>query len=140
MDIRGSQDDYSSLRLIITILDECRKIGLNEKLKEKYMEKSKTLEKSGKISQAVRIWRDLLLRVDKYDWCDNHCDLPPNLQDDQHVIEPTLFLHGILVTTDDKLRRRVAEWAETKKLRLEVMSPKEAVDHLSKLKSKTQTN
>lgn len=127
-DIKERKDDFNSLRLIITILDECHKIGLTKELAEKYLEKSKTLENQGKMTNAVRIWSRFLERNDKQMWCSNHIeDLPSNIEHDRHVAEPTLFLSGILVTTDDKLKKRLKEWGRKKKFDLSIMSPTDAI-------------
>lgn len=127
--IKDSQDNFHSLRLILKILEECHKVGLTNELMIKYQEKSKIFKKKGKIYPNVpKIWNKILYRSDKYRLSDNHLkDLPTNLQHDRHVIEPTIFLQGILVTTDDKLRRRVTEWAKKKGISLNIKSPEEAL-------------
>lgn len=127
--IKGSADNFHSLHLILRILKECHKIGLTGELIGKYQMKSKMLEKSGKIyGNVARIWRDLAQRNDKHRFNDSHLkDLPSNLRHDKHVIEPALFLSGTLVTTDDKLKRRLTDWAEKKRVRLNVTSPEEAL-------------
>ena len=64
--------------------------------------------------------------------CDNYQkDIPENIKHDSHVINPTLFLHGILVTTDERLKRRVLVWADEKEINFSVMSPEEANVFLS---------
>jgi hypothetical protein len=130
--IRDSEDNFSSLHLIVRILEECHKIGLSGELKKKYQEKSKTLEKKRKIySNVVRIWHHFLYRNDKHRLCGNQLeDLPSNLQHDKHVIEPALFLSGILVTTDGKLKRRLRDWTNEKQIKLKVASPEEAIQLL----------
>jgi len=127
--IQGSEDNFSSLYLIVRILKECHKIGLAGELIGKYQKKSKALEKSGKIyGNVIRIWKKLVQRSDKHRFNESHLkDLPSNLQHDKHVIEPALFLSGILVTTDDKLKRRLIDWAGKKRIRLNVTSPEEAL-------------
>lgn len=127
-DISETADDYNSLGLIITILIECHKIGLTQELADKYWEKSKALESKGKITNAVRIWRDFLYRNDKQAQSSSHLEgLPTNLEHDRHVIEPTVFLSGILVTTDDKLKNRLEEWNKKKNFDINIMSPAEAI-------------
>ncbi len=56
-----------------------------------------------------------------------------NIEHDRHVAEPTLFLQGILVTTDDRLKERLKEWSAQKRHDLKMMSPAEAVEYLTKL-------
>ena len=129
--IQNLEDDFESLGLIITILRKCHKIGLSCELKKKYLEKTKTLENQNKITHAIRLWTQLLSRSDKNEFCDNEKrDIPKNIQHDKHVINPTLFLSGILVTTDIKLVKRLSKWIEKQKLKLQIMSPKEAVKYL----------
>jgi len=130
--IRDSEDNFSSLCLIVRILEECHKIGLSDELKEKYQKKSKTLEKKRKIySNVVRIWHHFLYRNDKHRLCGSQLeDLPQKLQHDKHVIEPALFLSGILVTTDDKLKRRLRNRANEKQIKLSVASPEDAIQLL----------
>jgi len=127
--IQNSADDFCSLHLIVGILKKCHKIGLTGELIGKYLEKSKILEESGKIySNTVRIWNHLVQTNDKHRFNESHLkDLPSNLQHDKHVIEPALFLSGTLVTTDDKLKKRLTKWAEKKKLEIRVASPEEAL-------------
>jgi len=127
--IKGSADNFHSLYLILGILEQCHKIGLTNELIEKYQEKSKTLEGSGKIySNVIRIWKRLVQRNDKHRLSENHLkDLPSNIQHDRHVIEPALFLSGTLVTTDDKLKKRLTKWAEKKRYEINVVSPEEAL-------------
>lgn len=127
--IKDSQDNFYSLRLILKILEECHKVGLTNELITKYQEKSKMFKRKGKIYANVpRIWNKILYRRDKYRLSDNHLkDLPTNLQHDRHVIEPTVFLAGILVTTDAKLRRRLTEWTKKKGSSLNIKSPEEAL-------------
>lgn len=133
-DIEETTDDFNSLHLIITILDECHKIGLTKELADKYTEKAKALEKRRKLTNAVRIWSRFLERSDKQVWCSNHIeDLPSNIEHDRHVTDPTLFLSGILVTTDDKLKERLKEWSRKKKFNLNIMSPVDAVAHLQRI-------
>ena len=133
--IQDSQDNYHSLHLITGILLECHKIGLTNELIEKYQEKSKMLKRKGKIqSNVTKIWTNFLIRTDKQMFCNNHLkDLPSNLQHDRHIIEPTIFLSGTLVTTDDKLKKRLTQWAEKKRLKLDVTSPEEAVAFVTEL-------
>lgn len=128
-DIQDSQDNFSSLLLILRMLEECHKIGLTNELMVKYQEKAKLLEKKGRIySNVIKIWHQFLYRNDKQRLCNNHLkDLPSNLQHDSHVIEPTVFLSGILVTTDNKLKRRLTEWVHKKGLKVDIKSPKEAL-------------
>jgi len=130
--IRDSGYNFYSLHLIIRILDECHKIGLNDELIGKYQEKCKGLEKRGRIySSAVRIWKHMVQRNDKHRLCGSQLgDLPSNLKHDKHVIEPALFLSGILVTTDGKLKRRLRDWANEKQIKLRVASPEEAIQLL----------
>ena len=132
--IQDSQDDYDSFHLILHILEECHKIGLCPQLIGKYQEKSKILEEKRQIgSGSIRIWKHLLTRNDKQSHSTSSLnDLPSNLLHDRHIIEPTLFLSGILVTTDEKLKERLIAWAKGKKVELHVMSPKDAILHLSK--------
>jgi hypothetical protein len=133
-DVKNGQDDFNSLHLIISILEKCHKIGLNEELQMKYMEKAKMLEKSGKIASAIRVWRNLLYRSDKYVWCESHLkELPSKVEHDRHVIEPTLFLKATLVTTDEKLEKRLNEWGEKNSQDLHITSPEGAVVFLVKL-------
>jgi hypothetical protein len=123
--IHDSQDNFSSMLLIGWMLRKCHKIGLNNELKEKYQKKSKILEKKGKsFGNVAKIWNHFLYRTDKHRWCDNHLkDLPLNLLDDQHVIELAIFLNGVLVTTDEKLKDRLTKWAEKKGYSLTITSP-----------------
>ena len=122
--VQNTQDDYTSLRLILHILEECHKIGFTTELKERYWKIFKCLEKAGKIdSKTARIWRDLLSRSDKYRYCGSSLKkVPSNLEHDRHVIEPTVFLSGILVTMDEKLKQKLREWSK-----LETTSPTEAL-------------
>ena len=46
--IHDSQDNFSSMLLIGWMLEKCHQIGLTNELKEKYLQKSKMLEKKGK--------------------------------------------------------------------------------------------
>lgn len=112
--IDGSRDDYNSFHLILHILVDCHKIGLCSELMSKYNKKSKMLENYNRINnQSVRIWRDLLQKKEKQIFSESHLnDVPSDLLDDRHVIEPAIFLSGILVTTDEKMKKRVREWAE----------------------------
>jgi hypothetical protein len=48
---------------------------------------------------------------------------------DRHVIEPAVFLKGVLVTTDDKLKEKMRVWLEEHSS-LQILSPKEAFDYL----------
>jgi len=132
--VQDSQDNFSSLQLILWILKKCHRIGLTNELKEKYQEKSKTLEKRKKIfGNVARIWNHFLYRVDKQTWCDNHLQkLPSNILHDRHVIEPTIFLKGVLVTTDEKLRDRVTKWAEKNRLNVTLASPADVLEKLDK--------
>jgi hypothetical protein len=57
--------------------------------------------------------------------------LPRNLEHDRHVIEPALFLHGTLVTTDQKLKERLDEWAKGKQLTLDIKLPRDTIAFLS---------
>ena len=131
--IQDSQDDFNSLNLILGILRNCHRVGLSSELTLKYREKSKTLEKKEKIyGNVIRIWNNLLYISNKHRLSNSHLEnLPTNLLDDSHVIEPTVFLSGILVTTDDKLKRRLTEWAEKKRLKLTIKSPKEALGFIT---------
>lgn len=130
--IQDTDEDFSSLYLVIKILEECHKIGLTPELSEKYYEKSKILERRKEITNAVKLWRNFLIRKDKQMWCTNHLnDLPPNLEHDRHVIEPALFLQGTLVTTDQKLKERLDAWIREKQLTLNIRSPRDAIAFLS---------
>jgi len=126
-DIQGSTDDYNSLHLILKILRNCHKIGLTNELAERYRDKCKVLEKKKKINSAsIRIWKYLLSTSGKHRFCDSQLkDLPSNLEHDRHVIEPTIFLSGILITTDEKLK--LTKWAEDRGFELSIMSPSEAL-------------
>ena len=138
--ISDSEDNFNSLNLIINILDKCHRIGLSSCLIEKYYEKMKVLEKCKKMTNAVKIWKDFLYRNDKHVFCDSHQKkLPLNIQHDSHVIEPTMFLSAILVTTDEKLKRRVMGWANKENHRISVKSPKEAMDFIFKIANQPQT-
>lgn len=121
----NTQDDYNSFHLILHIREECHKIGLTNDLITKYYEKSKTLEKKKAIDgKSIKIWKELISRSDKQLWCSNTLkDLPTNLEHDRHVIEPTMFLRGVLVTTDKKLKSRLPKWAEKKGYSITVKSP-----------------
>jgi hypothetical protein len=116
------------------MLEKCHKIGLTNELKEKYLQKSKMLEKKGKsFGNVARIWNHFLYRSDKRRWCDNHLkDLPLNLLHDRHVIEPAIFLKGVLVTTDEKLRDRLTKWAEKKGYSITVTSPADVLKCMRK--------
>jgi hypothetical protein len=46
---------------------------------------------------------------------------------------PALFLLGILVTTDQKLRKRAQAWVKERHLEIVAKSPKEAVEYLDTL-------
>lgn len=130
--IDNSEDDFNSLNLIINILDKCHKIGLNYELRSKYKEKSKTLKKCASTAIAVRVWARILGRNDKQVFCESHqTSLPANVRHDSHVVDPALFLSAILVTTDEKLKKRLLEWAEKEKHEISIKSPKEAVTYLS---------
>lgn len=129
--ITDDTDDYSSLKLAITILDKCHNIGLSPMLKELYWQKLKTLEVQKKLSPVtIRIWKQFLLRTDKHRYSEAQLsDLPNNVIHDRHVIEPAFFLNGVLVTTDDKLMEKMKTWLD-KHSSLQILSPKDAYDYL----------
>jgi hypothetical protein len=104
---------------------DCHKVGLCSELVSKYYEKSKTLEIGNRIdNQSVRIWRDLLQKKEKQIFSESHLnDMPSNLAHDRHVIEPAIFLSGILVTADEKMKERVLDWAQKNSQRLTVELP-----------------
>jgi hypothetical protein len=131
-DIKDKQDDFDSLGLIIQILSRCHKIGLSLDLESKYQEKQKNLEiRKGINGASVRIWRSFFQRQDKQCLSTSQInDLPQNVLHDRHVVEPALFLSGILVTTDEKLKERLEKWAEENHHQLRVMTPNDAISHL----------
>lgn len=133
--ISDHEDNYFSLELIISILYRCHNIGLSPKLAEVYWQKLKTLEESKKIDPVcTKVWRNLLSRQDKCRYSDNHLnDLPNNVLHDRHVIEPAFFLSGVLVTTDERLKERLNNWATEVHRNLRVMSPVDALAHVYSL-------
>lgn len=133
-DVQNSQDDYNSFHLVLHILEDCHRIGFSPELIGKYQEKSKILEEKRNInSGSIRIWKHLLARNDKQRYSTNSLnDLPSSILHDRHVIEPTFFLSGILVTTDERLKETLLLWAKSKKTEINIMSPKDALLYLSK--------
>jgi hypothetical protein len=110
--------------LILWILNKCHKIGLTKELSERYLQKSQSF----KNIITIKIWKDILSRSDKQRWCDSHLkDIPSNIEHDRHVIEPAIYLKGILVTTDEKLRERLPKWAENKGYKIVIKSPEDVL-------------
>jgi len=130
--IKNSADDFSALGLVFEILSRCHKIGLTPELTQKYQEKSKILEENKKLNPAcIRMWSQLWMRNDKQRYCTSCLNnLSSNILHDRHVIEPAVFLSGVLVTTDEKLIERVTAWAKTVNRELRIMSPQQAISHL----------
>ena len=133
-DINSDGNNYSSLQLVISILDKCHNIGLSPALATLYWQKSKMLEETKKLNSiCARIWKDFLFRNDKHCYCDNQLnDLPDNVLHDRHIIEPAVFLSGILVTTDDKLKEKMKPWLKNHSSFL-ILSPSDALDYLASL-------
>jgi hypothetical protein len=110
------------------ILDKCHKIGLNNELKEKYLEKSKRFRNIAIFGLVPRIWNKFLYRSDKHRFNSNHLkNLPPNFLDDRHVIELAIFLKATLVTTDGDLKIDLTKWAKEKNFSIKIKSPLEVL-------------
>jgi hypothetical protein len=125
---KGDEDNYDSLELVMTMLKKCHKIGLSEELMAKYHEWLKKLEGKGPNIPAIRMWAHFLRNNNKHVFSDNHLNtLPPSLHHDRHVIEPALFLHATLVTTDGKLEEKWKAWPQSKQYELGIKSPKDAI-------------
>jgi hypothetical protein len=130
-----SVDDFDSGELVAAILRKCHKIGLSCELRKRYFDKMKSLETVGKTTTAARIWTHLLYRKDKFTFCESNLkNLPASIEHDHHVIEPALFLSGILVTTDNKLREKLTQWCEKQGYQIEIKSPRNAIEYLDSLK------
>jgi hypothetical protein len=130
----NKDDDFDSIELVTTILRKCHKLGLSCELQQKYFEKMKMFERPGMIMPIAKIWSQFLVRKEKQRYCESYQkNLPLSIQHDSHVINPTLFLSGILVTTDEELKEKLRMWAKENGFQVDVKSPKEAIEYLDTL-------
>ena len=126
-DDQGKQD-FTCAQLWLNIAQNCHRIALNDYLLEKYRKKTTHAQNPG--LKIVRIIQYLMTNSNKneflayspaYDWTSN---LP---SDDASIVLLAIQSGSVLVTSDLRLKAKLASLSYPQVKSLKVLSPKDAV-------------
>ena len=128
------QEDYSSARLLLDVIENCHKIILNDYLLRKYSEKTnqvKRIHRGAKVLNAINVIHQSMKKTNKVKMDTDVLDInfPEGSFHDDDIPIVTLAARNraILVTTDNNLIRKLRESSIAQSYSIKPEKPEDAI-------------